>query len=290
MYTEPNPAMSANPLSENTSTLNNLPEEFRNIFIRTNDQIRYFGDGILLVEFSFLINNLAFATDLEEEAMTIKVNQFRDLIYRVFDDNAFVDREIRKLQENEKAYVQGIYAQGTVFLCTSLECFIKRLFTVLINYDKTILENEIFKKYKNKLEVDFRLNGEEISSELVDNLLRKINSAHKSGFEKLECYLTALGLHIDIDTDKKQILTILYQLRNCIVHNNSIIDSKFCKQCSWTTYKVGNKIVITKDEFRAFETSILSYMSGIFISLNIQMGAPERIVETLRKMSLEIII
>jgi len=75
---------------------------------------------------------------------------------------------------------------------------------------------------------------------------------------------------------------ILQQVRNCIVHNDAVVDKKFQNNCNWLGYKIGERITITKEDYLAYEFSVLTYIQEVFYRLNKILGAPQNYLESLR--------
>jgi hypothetical protein len=145
-----------------TKQLANLPTEFVSLLNHTINQIRSFGDAIILTEFSFLSIKVLFLPDFSDGPKNIQASLSRNLIYTAFDSNRkYVDEKIKMLENNDEEYLKGIYALGLVYLWTSLESFVKRLIAALINFDKEILSAESFRKLNIPMSEFFHLKDDE---------------------------------------------------------------------------------------------------------------------------------
>lgn len=265
-------------------SLDKLPDEFRSIFIATTNQIRRFGDVIFLAKFSFLANQIVFLADFGDEEKNSNAILCRDSIYEGFiNDKEFVDKKIKLIDENHEEYIQSLYAQGLVYLWTSLESLVKRLIEALINFDKEILTSESFRKINIPIADFFLLSDDEINSYLTDLIINNLSRGYRHGIDKFECYLDAFGLSGAFNGKYKKRILILHHLRNCIIHNDSTVDVRFCKQCDWMKYHVGDRIIVSENDFKAYEESVLSYIQEIFYRLNNNLGAPEEFLKLLRK-------
>jgi hypothetical protein len=263
--------------------LDNLPDEFRIVFSKTSNQIRRFTDVIYMAKFAFLTNEVIFQKDLGDEDKNNKAIICQNMIYELYsNDKEYVDEKIKQLEENQEAYIQNLYAQGIVYLWTSLESLVKKLMEALINFDKEILTSESFRKVNIPMADFFQLGEDEKSQYLVDLIIKNISFGNKHGVEKFECYLDAFGLSGAVSNNDKKRILVLHHLRNCIVHNDSTADTRFCKQCSWLGYHVGDKLVVSESDFKSYFTSVLSYIQEIFYRLNENLGAPNKFLELLR--------
>ena len=263
--------------------LGNLPDEFRGVFLHTTKQLREFGDGIYLAEFSFLSAQILFSTDFEDIEKNSQAEVSRNLIYSVFEDNEFVDEKINQISEHWEIYTQGLFASGLVYLWTSLESFIKRLISTLIEFDKELLIEESLDKVKIPMTEYFQCEYDEIPMYLTQLIIDNLNCGHKRGINKFECILDAFGFGGPFNASHKEKLFALQQLRNCIVHNDSVVDQHFCRQCKHLGYQVGDRIEITKKEYSKYQTSVLAYIQEIFYRVNEKLGAPEFSLKQIRE-------
>jgi hypothetical protein len=264
--------------------IDDLPE-FKRIFVSTNNQIRNFGDGIFLAEFSFLVNEILFRGDLGDKGKNVQVEVFRNLIYEIFNNRrGFVDSNARKLAENNQFYIQNLLSQGMIYLWMSLEALVKQLIATIISFDKEILATESLKRIKIPKERLSQLDDDEKSASLTDLIINRLNCRDKYGIDRFECFLSPFELDGVFKDDHKNRVLVLHHLRNCIAHNDSIADARLCKNCGWMGFQIGDKIVVTGDEYRGYERSVLAYIGELYIRLNRKLGAPVKFLDTLRGM------
>jgi hypothetical protein len=263
--------------------LENLPENFKTLFSHTTNQIRKFGNAISLVDVSFLVNQIVFNADFGDANKNSQVVSLRKLIYEGLNNNqSFIDDRMRELEENYEGYLESLYAQGLIYLWTSLESLVKQLITNLIRYDERILSASSFKKVNIPIGEFFALSEDDRAAYLTDAILANLKCGPSHGIKKFECFLNAFGLNGSFDSRYEKQVLELHHLRNCIVHNDSTADSRLCTQCKWLGYKLGDKIVITKKRLREYEKAVLAYILEIFYRLNKELGAPEIFLDTLR--------
>lgn len=262
----------------------NLPEEFRSIFIHTLHQIKQYGDAIQIAEFSFLVTGSLFIDDYGNKEMNHLGPSWRGFVYELFNNNQdFVDNRIQEIQNNQKGYIQNLYAQGIVYLWTSLESFIKRLLTELIKVDTAFLTNKAFEKLNISMTEYFKVEEKDKPEYLLDVIFVGLQCRYKLGIDRFECYLAAFGASGAFDNGLKDNLYYLHQIRNCIVHNDSIADKRFCEKCISLDYKPGNKILVTKTDYRVYEYSVIAYMNEVFIRINKILGVSDEFIGLLQQ-------
>ena len=264
--------------------LENLSDKFRDIFVSTTAQIREFGDSLYLADFSHMLTKLIYVVDFGDDAeKELAAKQIRDITYETFDNKKeYVDEMVGRIAEKQEKYMQNLFAQGLVFLWARLEFLVKQLITALINFDKEFLARDSLKSIKIPMAKYFGLSDDEKTGFLVDLIFDNICD-NKYGIYKLDCYLDAVGLSGSFNERHKRNIIALHQIRNCIVHNDSIADSRFCENCSWMNYQVGDKLTVNDEDFRSYEKSVLAYIHEIFYRLNQSMGAPDQYMQLLRR-------
>jgi len=266
--------------------LTDLPDRFRNIIKYATHQIRKFGDAILLPDFSFDLVQLIYSVDFEDEVKNSAARDIRNAKYGIAEGSKeYFDRQLSLIENNQEEFVQSLYAQGLVYLWAALESYIKQLCSALINFDMGILGDEVFDSIKIPMSEFFSLNDADRGMFLTNLVVANLSSGKKPkyGIDKFEQYLEAFGLNGSLnDNDKKNILT-LHCFRNCIVHNDSVVDERFVEHCGWLQYKLGDGIVIKDDDFRAYESSVLVYIHEIYYRLHMNLGAPESTLKLIRE-------
>lgn len=271
--------------TQKDADLKNLPDNFRIIFTNVNRQIREFGESISLANYSFVVTQMVFLADFDDKEKNLSAEQFRKMLFEAMNNNRqdSFNEKVNLIERKQNEYIQSLYAQGLVFLWARLESLIKQLIAALIAYDNKLLAAESFKSIKIPMSKYFGIADNEKTNLLTDLIVDNLCDS-KYGFYKLECYLSAIGLSGSFNDEHKKNIITLHQFRNCIVHNDSIVDAKLHTECQWLSYKVGDKIIVTDKDFRSFEFSVLAYIQEVFFRLNKAFGAPEHYLDTLRKM------
>jgi hypothetical protein len=269
--------------SKPSPKLTKLPKEFTDIFISTKDVIKRFGDGIMLTQIGVLTNRIIFLTKYDDETQSKNALDGRNLITSVLGEKNIVETKVHQLGERQSEILPVIYSQGLVFLCARLENCINEIIAAVIEYDEDILSSDAFRKISISIADYFQLQKDERYLFLAENIIKNIKCGEKGRFDKYEIGLKAFGLGDAINSKYRTELTALFALRNCIVHNGSVINTPFCKQCSWLNYIVGDQIVIDQKKYNSYERVVLGYITEIFYRLNKKMGAPIKYLESVRK-------
>ncbi|MEW6241265.1 MAG: hypothetical protein AB1564_10705 [Chloroflexota bacterium] len=265
--------------------LNDLPEEFRKIIKYTTNQIRNFGNAMLLPEFSYDLVQLIYSVDFDDETKNSIAKDFRNLVYEAFGDNKDYFHEKANLIENKRdEYMQSLYSQGLVYHWAIIENYVKQLLAALINFDNKILEREAFGSIKIPMSEFFGLDEKDRGMFLANLIIASISSGKKPkyGVDKFEQYLEFFELNGSLNKDDKRNILALHCFRNCIVHNDSNVDERLVEHCGWLNLKLNDRIVIKDEDFRAYESSILVYIHEIYYRLNVYLGAPEITLKSLR--------
>jgi hypothetical protein len=266
--------------------LNDLPEQFRKIVKYTTNQIRNFGNAMFLPEFSYDLVQLMYSVDFDDDTKNSTAKDFRNLVYEAFGDNKdYFDSKANLIENKRDEYMQSLYSQGLVYLWAILENYIKQLLAALISFDNKILERETFGSVKIPMSEFLGLDERDRGMFLANLIILNISSGKRPryGIDKFEQYLESFGLNGSLnDEDRKNILA-LHCFRNCIVHNDFMVDERFVEYCGWLHLKLNDRIVIKDEDFRAYESSILVYIHEIYYRLNVYLGAPEITLKSLRE-------
>lgn len=262
--------------------LDNLPDELKQIFRNTKERIQHFGNVFFLSEFSFLTTMIVFSTEFNEDREERDIKKCRDVIYEIFDDDEFVDEKADMISEKHHEYIKSMYRQGIVYLWTSLESFIKDLILELIKFDNSYLSSEELSNINIPMSEYFSFDSEDKIDYLADLIYEKTKSSRQRGINRFEGYLKAFDLDGPFNTNHKTNIFILHQIRNCVIHNDSIVDRKFYENCKQLGYDIGDEITISQEEYRKYERSVLAYIMEVFYRLNDHFGAPDSFLNILR--------
>jgi len=263
-----------------------LPDQFRNILGYTRNQIRHFGDAVFLPDFAFDMVQLMHMVDFGDEAKNSIAKDFRKLLDEsIKDSKDYFSEKLDLIQNKREEYMQSLYAQGFVYLWAVLESYIKQLLATLIDFDKEILEKQAFSSVKMPMSEFFELDDDERPLFLANLIITSLSSGKgaKYGIDKFESYLKAFELDGPLNDKDKQNILMLHHFRNCIVHNDSVVDARLSKNCGWLQYKTGDRLIIKEENFRGCEDSVLVYIHEIYYRVHKLLGAPDSTLKALRE-------
>lgn len=263
--------------------LENLPEKFRDAFLTRKRRIQKFGEVFYLADFSFLITEIIFSQSLEDENRETIAESSRELIYEIFDSQNFVDGKVEKIIGKQDEHLQTLFRHGIIYLWTSLETFIKDFVAELISFDRELLASDKLSNVDIPMAEYFSYDDSQKNEYLSELIIGQIKGRRRLGINRYESILDAFNLSGPFDSRYKKNIFLLHQIRNCIVHNDSVADKKFCDNCGFIGYDVGDEIIITKSDYGKYEKSVLAYMMEIYIRLNKRLGAPENYMSAIRK-------
>lgn len=168
-----------------------------------------------------------------------------------------------KYAEEQTPNFYDLYALVTVRLWSILEAFVHDISCHMIEHDPKIRERKELVKLKAPI-IDF-LNS--TSQEQADYLYELIDAncsgALKSGVGRFEAVLSSLGYGGAVNAKVRDELYHLCRLRNCIAHNDGIVDKKLTGGCPWWEGKEGTRVGITAAMACKFLYSALWYMTEV---------------------------
>ena len=129
----------------------------------------------------------------------------------------------------------------------------------------------------------FQLMEADKTQYLTQLIIKDLDCDYKYGIDKFECIFKIFDMNDDFNDNHKQNLFTLQQLRNCVIHNDSKADGRFCQKCSWMGYKIGENILIKKDDILAYEKSVLAYIGEIHYRLNRKLNVPRKTLSPKKK-------
>jgi hypothetical protein len=105
---------------------------------------------------------------------------------------------------------------------------------------------------------------------LLDELKLASKSSLRRGVGRFEALLQPLGLGGWVDDNVRRSLFELSQIRNAVVHKESIADKQFCNSCPWFNLKVGEPIPITHDHYEYFAAAVYWYLVELALRIERQ--------------------
>lgn len=176
---------------------------------------------------------------------------------------------LRKQVTNDLPYLT---TNGIVKLFSYLEETIRSLIISIFKIEGNIEKIPIFEKVKLNIHDYLKYEPEEFYELLYSKYQEQIPAFGKNereesysgyGIERFERQLQPLGLSGKIEKKDKENIYELIQLRHCIAHRDSIVDSKLLRKCPQLNFKIGDEVAISIDRFNEYHVSLKNYLSLI---------------------------
>lgn len=94
---------------------------------------------------------------------------------------------------------------------------------------------------------------------IISQIEQKLDIPLKQGVGKFESILKVFDLGGPIPGKLKDALFELSNVRNIIVHNNSVADERFVINCPWMGYSVGRRLKLSRDCFYKYSQAVFDY-------------------------------
>ncbi|MHC1753497.1 hypothetical protein [Humidesulfovibrio sp.] len=160
-----------------------------------------------------------------------------------------------------------LYAQATITLWATLDSTMVVFLSRWIQNNKKCFLCQEMQKVKVKISEYERLSRSEKALYVVELLQRELSLTFRHGVKRHEHILKQFGLHWDVDSEVQRELIELNVVRNYIVHRRGVVDSNFKKCCPWDNIKYGQKIIITPERYRRYETAVGAYALSVIVRL-----------------------
>jgi hypothetical protein len=140
-----------------------------------------------------------------------------------------------------------------------LEASFDELVLKILVYDKNILEKLIFAEIKH--ESIYEINSLEWAKVIYKRIASKSSQdAQGSVFRLHKNCLKVFGISLEFQPDKVNTIEEINQIRNCILHNNAVIDDKAARICTRLNVYLGVKIPASDKIFTEGVDSFASYL------------------------------
>lgn len=93
---------------------------------------------------------------------------------------------------------------------------------------------------------------QELPRILLAKLKQQTGAPLKDGVGRLDTLLKLVGLSGAIDSGVRKALQELSAVRNVVVHNRSVADEKFRKNCPWHSSKLGSEVRVSASDFAVY--------------------------------------
>lgn len=152
-----------------------------------------------------------------------------------------------------------LYSISIVRIWTIVETMVNDLILLRLVEGKYRTDSEALLNIKLPLR-DILGVSPELQAEAVLNELRQsARTRLQQGVTRFETLLNAVSLSGPIDSDVQRAIFECCQVRNLIVHRNSIVDSKFVAVCPWFQTSRGARVPLTRRLFSLYFSAIYWY-------------------------------
>ena len=134
--------------------------------------------------------------------------------------------------------------------------------TSLLNKQK-YLESKDLSKIKIPLAAFQKMNDEERMRFLVSELEKELQLSRQYGIDKFEGLLSCVDLSGPVDQEIKREIRECHNLRNIIVHRDSVADSRFAEACPWLGCRAGERVRVTVKMLQKYEAAVVAYATGL---------------------------
>lgn len=156
-----------------------------------------------------------------------------------------------------------LHALVTVRMWSILEAFVRDISCFLLAHVPAVREQDAIAKLKGPILKFISSSGQEQADYLYELLETSISAALKPGVGRFESVLSSLGYGGPVDDQVRNGLFHCSKLRNCIVHNDGIVDRDLLTACPRWRGTAGTRIGITASMSRKHFYAICWYMMEV---------------------------
>lgn len=196
---------------------------------------------------------------LDSEAQEIERAQFR------------ADRAKREIEDG----FWMLHAHSLLGLWSAFETLIGDIFVSRIVENPSILEQEIFRKYKLPAALFANRDIEEVSSALFELVCSNGNLGTAPG--RYEYLLSAVGLGGTLPARVSKLIHRSQSIRNLCAHRGGVVDAKFLQHPDGNV--LGARVNLSTREFLPLMHSMHMYSLIILNRLQVEQGEQIRIVD-----------
>lgn len=151
----------------------------------------------------------------------------------------------------------------TVRMWSILEAFVHDLSCLLLANVPAVREQEAVAKLKGPILKFLNSSSQEQADYLYELIESSCSAALKPGVGRFEGVLSMLGYGGPVDDGVRDALFHCSKLRNCIAHNDGIVDRNLIEACPWWKGTEGTRVGITASMLRKQFYAICWYMLEI---------------------------
>jgi hypothetical protein len=165
-----------------------------------------------------------------------------------------------------------LHAHTLVGAWGALEAAIEDLVLGILMNEPNELNNEAFSNIRVPL-ANFEALEKEDRMRLLIEEVNRLNSSHRSqGIDAFERLLEKFLLSGAVKAETKKDIWEMNNVRNVIVHRNSIADRRLVKNCPWLNLKPGDAVIVTHDQLDRYGQALCDYALTITHRLGTRYG------------------
>jgi len=166
-----------------------------------------------------------------------------------------------------------LHAHAIVAIWSSLETVAEDALVAYVRTDRNVLHNEALKRIRVSL-VEYEQLDYEARARLVAKEVQSALGADlKRGVGRFQALFELLGANVKIDDAVRRTFFELNCLRNAIVHNASVVDTKLAHEVPWLNLRVEKPIEISHRMYRRYFEASHDYLTSV---VNALAGKPDR--------------
>ncbi len=184
-------------------------------------------------------------------------------VLRMIDKDKPSIGHLEQYAKEQSPNFYDLHALVTVRLWSILEAFVHDICCLLLEKVPAVRARREVTKLKAPI-VEFQdSSSQERADYLYEVLDSSCSAALKPGVGRFESVLSALGYGGPVEDKVRDALYRCSRLRNCIVHNDGIVDKKLVDGCPWLAGTEGTRVGITAAMSHKHLYAVFWYMMEI---------------------------
>lgn len=172
----------------------------------------------------------------------------------------------------EEANFSTLHGFGTMAIWSWLESFVIDLAVLWVAKRPSSLKGVESVKVKVSVADMVKLKGTDKARYLVEQLDREASGPLRSGFNRFEQLLKAVGLAVNLPKEHRDTLFELQKVRNCLAHRHGYADQKLKSECPWLDVKVGRPVEVTRAMMSSYGVASTNLLLECIYSAGKQYG------------------
>jgi hypothetical protein len=167
-----------------------------------------------------------------------------------------------KAEFSEKEIRAGfplLHAHTLVGVWGALEAAIEDMLVGTLMNEPRFLEFPVFAKIRVPLAEFQMLDKEDRMRFVIEEASRNLGTVRGQGVDTFESLLEHFLLSGAVLAEIKKTIWEISNIRNVIVHRNSIADRRLIKHCTWLNMQVGDKVVISHEQLERYGDALCAY-------------------------------